>query len=316
MDRRMTLFPAAAGEPTRRDLLAQVAALQGRLASLAAIEQAKGALMVTYGITADAAFDLLRFHSQHRNVKIRVIAAQLTTLLSTSPTSTEAITRFDRLLDDVPRNPQIPARPTGPADARPDRGPRSAASEWPHGRRGELPADALPAVAIPPPGITIAGNAPDLPLMYANDAFTDLTGYPVGDVLGRNCRFLQGPGTDPRAISTLSRALHTGRDVSVVLRNYRSDGSPFLNQVSISPIRNQYNQITHYLGTQIDVTHRGNPDIQRHPKAGQDRATTPGMTASPAPEPQRKPDRAALSRNAPDQTIRNADDVTSPLLAS
>jgi len=275
MDHHMTLSPADRCEPTLGDLLAQVAALQGKLASLAAIEQAKGALMVTYGITADAAFDLLRFHSQNRNVKIRVIAAQLTTLLSTSPTSTEAITRFDRLLDGVTRNPQIPTHPTGPADNRPDRGPHPAASDEPQGRRGELPAVALPAVAIPPPGITIAGNAPDQPLVYANDAFTDLTGYPVGDVLGRNCRFLQGPGTDPRAISTLSRALHTGRDVSVVLWNLRSDGSPFLNQVSISPIRDRSNQITHYMGTQVDVTYRGTPDTQQGQRAGQDPVITP-----------------------------------------
>jgi len=75
------------------------------------------------------------------------------------------------------------------------------------------------------------------PLVYANDAFTDLTGYPAGDVLGRNYRFLQDTGTDPRGIDARSRALHTGQDVSVVLRNYRSDGSPFLNEASISPIR-------------------------------------------------------------------------------
>ena len=50
--------------------------------------------------------------------------------------------------------------------------------------------------------------------MYANDAFTDLTGYPAGDVLGRNYRFLQDTGTDPRGIDARSRALHTGQDVS------------------------------------------------------------------------------------------------------
>ena len=62
-------------------MLAKVAALEGKLLTLPAIEQAKGALMVTYGITADAAFALLRFHSQNRNVKVRAIAAQLTALM-------------------------------------------------------------------------------------------------------------------------------------------------------------------------------------------------------------------------------------------
>jgi PAS domain S-box-containing protein len=76
------------------------------------------------------------------------------------------------------------------------------------------------------------------------------------DILGRNCRFLQGTETDPTAITQLSRALHNGRDTSVVLRNYRSDGELFWNEASISPIRDRTNQITHYTGTQIDVTGR------------------------------------------------------------
>ena len=91
---------------TRDDLLACVAALQGKCATMAAIEQAKGALMVTYGVSADEAFALLRFHSQSRNVKLRTIAAQLTSLLSSNPTSSRAISQFDRLIDDVTRSLQ------------------------------------------------------------------------------------------------------------------------------------------------------------------------------------------------------------------
>ena len=98
-------------EPICADLLAQLAAMQAKLASLAVIEQAKGAMMVTYGLTADAAFDLLRFHSQTQNVKLRVIAAQLAALLATSPTSSRAITQFDRLLDQATSQPPLP--PTG-----------------------------------------------------------------------------------------------------------------------------------------------------------------------------------------------------------
>ena len=233
-------------EPTRDDLLAQLAALQGRFASLAVIEQAKGALMVTYGLTADPAFDLLRFHSQTGNVKLRIIADELTSLLSTGTTSSEAVTRFDRLIDTVTRNLQTPPGPQAePAAAG---AAVDMAALW-----SQIAADQNPRAAAPP-GITIAANAPGLPLVYANEAFADLTGYPVGDVLGRNCRFLQGPATDPRDITTLSRALHTGRDFSVVLRNYRNDGSLFLNKVSISQICNRADQITHYIGTQSDVT--------------------------------------------------------------
>ena len=99
--------------------------------------------------------------------------------------------------------------------------------------------------------------------MYANEAFVELTGYRVGDVLGRNCRFLQGTGTDPKHIAKIGRALSTGRDVSVVMRNYRSDGSPFLNWVSISPLRDPANHITHFIATQSEVDDGGNPAAAR-----------------------------------------------------
>lgn len=73
--------------------------------------------------------------------------------------------------------------------------------------------------------------------VYVNDGFTELTGYDAGHVLGRNCRFLRGPATKPGDIATLSHALRAGRDITVVMHNYRMDGSVFLNEISISPIR-------------------------------------------------------------------------------
>jgi len=182
-------------ESTRAALLARVADLEGRLATLPALEQAKGALMATYGISADAAFALLRFHSQNRNVKVRAIAAQLTTLMCAGPGSAEAIIRFDRLLDEVTRSLQPPPAPAG-------NGP--AAGEGPASRRqldaGNLDQVTLRAAAAAPPGIIIAGNAPGLPLVCANDAFTEITGYPTTKILGRNCRFLQGGGVDGRSL--------------------------------------------------------------------------------------------------------------------
>ena len=98
-------------EPTRDDLLAQLAELRGMSASVAVIEQAKGALMVTYGLTADEAFDLLRFHSQTRNVKLRAIAAELTALLPSSQTHIRATRLLDQLIDGVTRGLQTPAQP-------------------------------------------------------------------------------------------------------------------------------------------------------------------------------------------------------------
>ena len=242
-------------EPSRAELLARVAYLEDKLVTLPAIEQVKGALMLTYGISADAAFSLLRFHSQTRNVKVRAIATQLTTLMCSSPSSSEAINRFDRLLDDVALSLQPPESTGNQRQARAI-SISAAAASWPQIAPDELAQVMLRSLATAPPGITIARNTPDLPLVYANGPFTQMTGYQLGEVLGRNCRFLQGADTDLRDVNRLSRAIRAGHDDSVIMRNYRSDGSPFWNEVSVSPIRDRTDEITHYIGTQIDITER------------------------------------------------------------
>ncbi|MCB2177427.1 MAG: SpoIIE family protein phosphatase [Actinomycetales bacterium] len=97
---------------------------------------------------------------------------------------------------------------------------------------------------------------PDNPLIWVNPAFEDVTGYRAQDVLGRNCRFLQGPATDPAAAARISAAVHEGRTVAETLLNYRKDGTPFWNQVVISPVVDGEGQITHFVGIQADVTER------------------------------------------------------------
>src|ERR1035437_7622210 len=95
------------------------------------------------------------------------------------------------------------------------------------------------ALAASAEGITIAdASIPDNPLIYANAGFERLTGYSVADVLGRNCRFLQGPGTDPATVDTLRAAIREKREVTVQLLNYRKDGTPFWNRLSITPVQN------------------------------------------------------------------------------
>ena len=94
------------------------------------------------------------------------------------------------------------------------------------------------ALAASAEGITIAdASLPDNPLIYANAGFERLTGYSVADVLGRNCRFLQGPGTDPATVDTLRTAIREKREVTVQLLNYRKDGTPFWNRLSITPVQ-------------------------------------------------------------------------------
>jgi PAS domain S-box-containing protein len=97
---------------------------------------------------------------------------------------------------------------------------------------------------------------PDDPLVWVNPAFSRLTGYPVDEVLGRNCRFLQGAETDPIVVGRIRTALDEGRPSASVIRNYRRDGSPFWNQVVISPVVDETGRVTHHIGIQADVTER------------------------------------------------------------
>ena len=111
------------------------------------------------------------------------------------------------------------------------------------------------ALAASAEGITIAdARLPDNPLIYANAGFERLTGYSVADVLGRNCRFLQGPGTDPQTVDSLRVAIREKRAVTVQLLNYRKCGTPFWNRLSITPVQDASGTVTHFIGVQSDVT--------------------------------------------------------------
>lgn len=96
-------------------------------------------------------------------------------------------------------------------------------------------------------------GAADNPLVFANEAFEDLTGYRRKDIIGRNCRFLQGEATESDRVAELRRAIAAGEDVSVEITNYRTDGSPFRNQVSVAPIRNEAGDVVLFLGIQRDL---------------------------------------------------------------
>lgn len=106
-------------------------------------------------------------------------------------------------------------------------------------------------------GVTIAdARRPGLPIIYCNPAFEALTGYSYNEVVGHNCRFLQGPDTDPGAIRQMRRALRSGEGCRVLLKNYRKDGQPFWNDLTISPVRDETGHLTHFIGVQTDVSAR------------------------------------------------------------
>ena len=103
--------------------------------------------------------------------------------------------------------------------------------------------------------ISDAGR-PDNPLVWANPSFTRLTGYDLDDAIGRNCRFLQGPGTDRATVGRISEALRRREPIIEVLLNYRPDGTAFWNQLSISPVVDGSGQVVNFVGVQNDVTAR------------------------------------------------------------
>lgn len=110
-------------------------------------------------------------------------------------------------------------------------------------------------LASVPLGVTIADlRRPDNPLIYVNDHFERLTGYPQTEILGRNCRFLQGPDTEPGPVGAMREAIDAGEPAVVTLQNYRRDGTPFWNRVELIPVREADGTLTHFLGFQRDVT--------------------------------------------------------------
>ncbi len=106
-------------------------------------------------------------------------------------------------------------------------------------------------------GITISDvKEPDNPLVYVSPGFERMTGYPVEEVLGRNCRFLQRDDREQSAIAQMRQAIKAGRQCRVVLRNYRKDGSLFWNELTLYPLHDRAGSLTHYVGIQRDISER------------------------------------------------------------
>jgi PAS domain S-box-containing protein len=99
-------------------------------------------------------------------------------------------------------------------------------------------------------------NLPDAPIIYVNPAFERITGYSSKQVLGRNCRFLQGSDCDQPDLEDMRTALGEGRECRAVLRNYRKDGTLFWNELYVSPVYGEDGRVVNFIGIQNDVTER------------------------------------------------------------
>lgn len=115
-------------------------------------------------------------------------------------------------------------------------------------------------------GVTLADpDLPDMPIVYANKAFEKISGYPNDEVVGRNCRFLQGEDRDQEARTQLREAIQACQPVEVTLRNYRKDGELFYNHLALTPLFDREGKLIYYLGVQYDVTRqvKAEEEIQR-----------------------------------------------------
>ncbi|QTF91857.1 PAS domain S-box protein [Halomonas sp. BM-2019] len=93
-------------------------------------------------------------------------------------------------------------------------------------------------------------------LIYVNKGFERLTGYSADEILYQDCRFLQNEDRDQAGLATIRQALAEGRPCRTVLRNYRKDGTLFWNELSITPVHDDDDNLTYYIGVQKDVTER------------------------------------------------------------
>ncbi|MGU3665648.1 PAS domain S-box protein [Methylobacterium sp. A49B] len=104
------------------------------------------------------------------------------------------------------------------------------------------------------PMILTDPNQDDDPIVFTNRAFLELTGYGIDEVVGRNCRFLQGPDTEPDRVDAIRAALRENRDLTVEITNHRRDGTPFVNALFVGPVFDGEGRLRYRFGSQIDVT--------------------------------------------------------------
>lgn len=110
-------------------------------------------------------------------------------------------------------------------------------------------------------GVTLADpDLEDAPIIYANKAFERLTGYSQAEIVGHNCRFLQGEDRDQSGRHEIAQAMKNHESIEVTLRNYKKDGTLFYNRLKIIPLFDKKQRVIYYLGVQYDITQQVDAD--------------------------------------------------------
>ena len=104
-------------------------------------------------------------------------------------------------------------------------------------------------------GVTLTDpDLEDAPIVYANQAFVDICGYDQDEIVGKNCRFLQGNDRNQPELSLIRNAVKNCEAVEVTLRNYRKNGELFYNRLDVKPLKDNRGNVVYYLGVQYDIT--------------------------------------------------------------
>jgi PAS domain S-box-containing protein len=104
------------------------------------------------------------------------------------------------------------------------------------------------------PMIITNPRLPDNPVVFTNDAFCRLSGYSRAEILGRNCRFLQGPETDPATIAKIREAVRRVESIEIDIQNHRADGERFWNRLLMAPVYDTEGVLAYFFASQVDVT--------------------------------------------------------------
>lgn len=118
--------------------------------------------------------------------------------------------------------------------------------------RKELAAFAFQRTRMPM--VVSDARQPDFPIVLANDAFLDLTGYTAEELLGKNCRLLQGEATSRTAVTQIRATIAQQRETTIEILNYKKDGTQFWNQLHLSPIHDEHGDLAYYFASQVDVS--------------------------------------------------------------
>ncbi|HEU4622306.1 MAG TPA: histidine kinase famiy protein [Burkholderiaceae bacterium] len=114
------------------------------------------------------------------------------------------------------------------------------------------------------PMIVTDPRQPDNPIVFANEAFMSMTGYSADELIGRNCRFLQGPETSKASVDEVRKAVAEEREIAIEILNYRKDGGSFWNALFISPVRNRDGELIYFFASQLDVSRRRDAEDALH----------------------------------------------------